>query len=223
MSTAKAADLQSNPNTGSASGSPQPRVYDYRQDPAPGWTLGGWMAFPLSRQWSFSAGLSYLQYSTRTPVGQAVQDTTVRYYNGQTTQLSSVGYQPGNTFEHRNRYHLIQLPIEFSWQLNKGRKMPLYWSMGLAPGYLISSNALVKDSSQAMYYHPDNQRRFQLGLRTGLLFRLMPSTAHPLDIGPVFQYQLNTVFVDGVQENGHLYYLGLEARIPLFSLTGKQR
>ncbi|MCK7542508.1 MAG: hypothetical protein MZV63_72400 [Marinilabiliales bacterium] len=67
--------------------------------------------------------------------------------------------------------------------MNKGEKLPISWTLGITPGYLLSSNALVQDSSQAMYYHPDNQRRFQLGFRTGILFRLMPAAAHPLGAG----------------------------------------
>ncbi|MCU0381227.1 MAG: outer membrane beta-barrel protein [Chitinophagaceae bacterium] len=223
MSTAKAADLQSGPATGSGSGTPQRASYEYRQDPSTGWTLGAWMTLPISRRWSFTTGLSYLQYSTRTPVGPWAGDSVFGYFNGRSIQYSNTSYQPGNQEEHRNRYHLLQVPVAFSWQLNKGEKVPISWTIGLTPGYLLSSNALVQDSSQAMYHHPDNQRRFQLGFRTGILFRLMPTSTHPLELGPVMQYQLNEVFTNAIQQNGHLYYLGLEARLPIFSLTKKQR
>jgi hypothetical protein len=223
ISTAKAADLQSGPATGSGSGTPPQVSYDYRQDPSTGWTLGAWMTSPISRRWSFTTGLSYLQYSTRTPVGPWAGDSVIGYFNGRSVQYSSTSYQPGNQEEHRNRYHLLQVPVEFTWQLNKGEKLPISWTLGITPGYLLSSNALVQDSSQAMYHHPDNQRRFQLGFRTGILFRLMPASAHPLELGPAMQYQLNEVFTDAIQQNGHLYYLGLEARLPIFSLTKKQR
>jgi hypothetical protein len=222
LSQAKSADLNAGPSTGSGV-PPQGPAYDYRQDPSAGWEAGGWTRVSVSRKWSFTAGVSYMQLSTRTPVGQSLGDSSRSYYNGYTRQVSTNSFSAGSQSEYRNRYHLLQLPLTAEWQLTPGRRLPVIWSMGLSPGYLLSSNALVRDSAQALYSHPDNQRGFQLGMRTGLRFRLMPSSAHPLDIGPVLQYQLNEVFADGIRDNGHLYYLGVEARLPLFFLSRVQR
>jgi Outer membrane protein beta-barrel domain len=222
LSRAKLADINAGPTSGSGF-PPQGPVYDYRQDPAIGWEAGAWMSRPLSRKWSLTAGVSYLQFNTRTPVGPSFGDSSRSYYNGYASQTSTNSFSTGSQWEYRNRYHIIQLPLSVDWQINKGLKLPISWTIGLTPGYLFSSNALVRDSAQALYSHPDNQRVFQMGIRTGFRFRLLPSSAHPLDIGPVLLYQLNKTFVSVIRDNGHLYYLGLEARLPIYSLSRKQR
>jgi hypothetical protein len=145
------------------------------------------------------------------------------FNNGIADFTSSTGYTQGNQDTYRNDYHILQLPLDFSWQLNHGKKLPLLWEIGISPGLLLSSNALVRDSARALFSHPDNQRRFQLGMRTAFMFRLMPSSARPIELGPVFQYQLNQVFTESARDNGHLYYLGIEARMPVFFLARKQR
>jgi hypothetical protein len=216
----QAADAQPTGPTGS-SGSVNP--YRYSQDPATGFSAGAWMRMPMAARWTWSVGLGYQRWSTTTPVGQSLSGTGLVFNNGIADFTSSVGYTQGNQDTYRNDYHILQLPLDFSWQLNKGKRLPISWEMGLSPGVLLSSNALVRDSARALFSHPDNQRRFQLGMRTAFMFRLMPSSAHPLELGPVFQYQLNQVFTESVRDNGHLYYLGIEARMPVFFLARKQR
>jgi hypothetical protein len=215
----KAADAQ---GSGASGGLPV-NPYEYRQDPATGFSFGAWMRMPIAKRITGNIGLAYAQWSTRTPVGQSLPDTGRVFNNGIADFTSSVAYTQGSQETYRNNYHLLQMPLDLSWQLNKGRKLPLLWEIGISPGLLLSSNALVRDSARALFSHPDNQRRFQLGLRTAFMFRLMPSSARPIDFGPVFQYQLNEVFNDAVRDNGHLYYLGVEARMPLFFLAHKQR
>ncbi len=215
----KAADAQ---GSGASGGLPV-NPYEYRQDPATGFSFGAWMRMPIAKRITGNIGLAYAQWSTRTPVGQSLPDTGRVFNNGIADFTSSVAYTQGSQETYRNNYHLLQMPLDLSWQLNQGRKLPLRWEIGISPGLLLSSNALVRDSARALFSHPDNQRRFQLGLRTAFMFRLMPSSARPIEFGPVFQYQLNEVFNDAVRDNGHLYYLGVEARMPLFFLAPKQR
>jgi hypothetical protein len=202
---------------------PPSTPYDYQQDPGAAYSLGAWVRMPLAARWVWSAGLSYQRWATKTAVGQALPATGSVFFNGTADLASSIGYTQGSQDTYRNDYHLLLLPIDFSWQLNRGSKLPVLWEFGVSPGMLLSSNALVVDTANALFSHPDNQRRFQFGLRSAIMFRLMPASPRPVELGPVLQYQLNKVFVDAVRDNGHLYFLGVEARMPIFSRILKQR
>jgi hypothetical protein len=201
---------------------PLPVAYDYRHDPSIGFSAGAWMGLPVSRRWNFRVGLQYQQFSTVTPVGQRV-DSNRNFTGTLGTQDAMSYYRAGTEEKFTNRFHVLQVPLQFAWKLNPRANLPVSWSIGLTPGWLLSSNALVYDGNAALYHGTDNQQRFQLGMQTGFQFHLFQRSARPLQLGPGFQYQLNQAFVDGVRGNGHLYYLGLEASMPIFRKSMKQR
>jgi hypothetical protein len=219
--TMKAAADQTVSQPGSAP-QPLPIPYDYRNDPSIGFSAGLWMGLPLSTRWDFRVGLQYQQFSTKSPVGMRV-DSNRNFTGALGTQDALAYYRAGTKESFTNRFHVLQVPLTFAWKMNPRSALPISWSMGLSPGWLISSNALVYDGNAALYNASNNQQRFQLGLQTGFQFHLFQKAARPLQLGPGFQYQFNRAFKDGVQGNGHLYYLGFEASMPIFRKHLKQR
>ncbi len=117
----------------------------------------------------------------------------------------------------------MQIPLEFRITWGKQKALPFSLIAGLQPGFLIGSNALLKDSSGILYSDKTNFNKFQLGFNTGLQLRLFNKSKMPLDIGPVFQYQLTNAFRKNTDYTGHLMFFGLQADWQLFKLQPKQR
>ncbi len=209
LATQKSADLNSVPSTGSG-----PVVfYPYEQTPLFGWSLGAWIKKPLSAKVSLQSGLIYHQYRTSTPVGSQGQSTFV------TGSMSYDQYfRQGDSMSFTNRYHLLSVPATFSFLLNKGKSLPVSWYAGIEPGWLMGSNALVKDTSGMLYSDKDLFNRFQVGLESGLSFRLWNKSRRPVELGPVFRYMISPVFKTGANYSGHLSFIGLRAEWTLFNL-----
>jgi hypothetical protein len=182
------------------------------------------MRKPLGPRVSLLAGLAYQQYRTKTSVGTQGQGGLV-LNNGVRDVTVDQFYSQGNLETYQNRYHILSLPVEIAIQLNKGSKLPISWQLGLAPGWMISSNALVKarDSSGILYSDKSMFNRFQLGLETGVSFRLFRKSRNALELGPVFQYMLTPVFKNQINYNGHLSFVGLRADWTLFTYKPRQR
>jgi len=218
LSTQKSADLNSVPNTGSG-----PVVfYPYEQNPSFGWSLGAWIRKPLSPKISLQSGLIYHQYRTSTPVGSQGQGS---FFIGSDTnnRRNDRYFREGDSITYINRYHLLSVPASFSFLLNQGKNLPVSWYAGIEPGWLMGSNALVKDTSGILYSDKNLFNRFQVGLETGFSFRLWNKSRHPAELGPVFRYMISPVFKNGTNYAGHLSFIGLRADWTLFNQKQKQR
>jgi hypothetical protein len=218
FSTQKSADLNSVPNTGSG-----PVVfYPYEQNPLFGWSLGGWIKKPLSPKITLESGLIYHQYRTATPVGNQGQGS-LSTGSGSNSMTYDQYFRQGDSMTYTNRYHLLSVPAAFSFLLNKGKSLPVSWYAGIEPGWLIGSNALIKDTSGMLYSDNGLFNRFQVGLETGFSFRLWNKSRRPVELGPVFRYMISPVFKNGTNYAGHLSFIGLRADWALFNLKQKQR
>jgi len=180
----------------------------YTQEPSFGWSIGAWVRKPVSKRINLLTGLMYHNYRTSTPVGAQVQNPLL-ISNGLGDMRSY--YQPGNDANYQNNYHILSVPVEVALQLNNGKKLPVSWVFGLEPGWMIGTNAVIKDTSGYLYNNKSMYNRFQLGLQTGISFRLFQKTKHALELGPVFRYMLTPAFNSGTGYNGHLNFLGLRA------------
>ncbi|WP_336517416.1 outer membrane beta-barrel protein [Pollutibacter soli] len=199
-----------------------PAYFPYSQEQSTGWGAGVWARIDIGKKSSLSAGLLYQYYSTTTTTGyQASGNISVN--NGYTNMALRSYYLPGTLSEYRNRYHLLQVPLNYRITFGKSKLLPLSLVAGLQPGYIMGSNALLKDTSGVLYTNIGNFNRFQLGVNGGVQLRLFNKSKMPLDIGPVFQYQLTDAFRKNVGYSGHLLFVGLQADWQIFNLQKKQR
>ena len=183
----KSADMVSSPSTGA----PPVNANPFTQEPSIAWSFGAWLRKPISQKVDIQTGLTYHHYRTRT------------------TQGDSLNY--GNSF------HILSVPVEMALQINKGKNLPVKWQFGIEPGWMVGSNALFQDTSGFLYNDKRKFNRFQLGIQTGISFRLFQKTQHPLELGPVFKYMLTPVFKSGSVYDGHLNFLGLRADWIIFN------
>ncbi len=171
---------------------------------------GAFVSRNLSKRFSFSAGLNYHYYSTTMRTGMKINTTLVTTNSINQTIIANSYYENTQTQTFTNQYHLIEIPLTVDFQLNKSKRTPFIWELGLAPGYIVSSNALYYDPNTNLYFNNYLQpNKMQLNGITALMIGF-PLYKGELQLGPQLQYGF-TGFVNTNDGNpGHLFYLGLK-------------
>jgi Outer membrane protein beta-barrel domain len=169
----------------------------------------------LSKHISISAGLNYHFYSTHIHTGYAVDSSVTVYYNAafsasSPSYLANGFYQNGVAHNYTNQYHFIELPVSVNFQLNKSKKLPVYWEAGLSLSYLIGTNALFFDPNGNLYYqNRDLFNKTQLSGTTSLLIGI-PVHKNELQLGPQLQYGFTGLLKSGTTGSEHMFYGGLK-------------
>ncbi|MGZ8541205.1 MAG: outer membrane beta-barrel protein [Chitinophagaceae bacterium] len=169
----------------------------------------------ISKKSSVSSGLRYAYFSNSIKVG-AYKDTIVAFSNAysQAVRVDAI-YRGYHEEEYTNRFHFIQLPLQYQLQLNKGVKLPITWNIGGSAGYLISTNGLVYDTTASgIYYHDDAAfNKFHWSLNTGLSFRFGSKNKIQWSLGPELSLGMNKLTKDDYTRKQYLLYGGLTGRV----------
>ena len=179
-------------------------------NPGFSYQAGAFVSRQLSKRFSFSAGVNYHYYSTTMRTGMKINTTLVTTNSINQTITANSYYENTQTQTFTNRYHLIEVPVSVNFQLNKSKRTPFIWELGLAPAYLVSSNALYYDPNTNVYFSNYlRPNKMQLNGITALMIGF-PLYKGELQLGPQLQYGF-TGFVNTNDGNpGHLFYLGLK-------------
>lgn len=181
----------------------------------PAFKLGIVAQKQIAKRSSVSAGLQYAYFNTRMKVG-SYRDTSVVLSNSvsQSLRLNAV-YRGVHQKDYTNHYHFIQLPIQYHLQLNKGKKLPIFWNVGASAGYLISSNALVYDTAAGGIYYRDAAifNKWQFNLNTGFSFLFGKPQKLQWSIGPDISLGMKKLVKDAYNQRQYLLYGGLSGRI----------
>ncbi len=169
----------------------------------------------ISGKSSISSGLRYAYYSNRIKVG-TYTDTVIALSNtfSQASRADAI-YRGTYHQDYNNRFHFIQLPIQYQLQLNKGIKLPITWDAGVSVGYLISTNSLVYDTTAGGIYYrsKDAFNKVQLNLNTGLSFRFGNKSKVQWSLGPELSLGLNKLMKSDFTTKQYLHYSGITGRI----------
>lgn len=182
----------------------------------PAFRIGLVAEMQVSKKSSFSAGLQYAYASNKIKTG-VKKDTAITLSpnyasNGLTGTRVNQIYRGAQQNDYTNKYHFISLPIWYHLQLNKGKKLPVQWDLGIAASYMISSNALVySEGYGGIYYHDKevfNKMHFNLG--TGLSFRLKSKNNSEWVIGPELSFDMSSLIKNDKQQ--YLFYGGVSTK-----------
>ena len=215
----KSADLNyQSPTTGSGSAAPPP-VRQKPSDIKSGFALqvGVIAQRRLSSRTSISMGLQYGYYSNVIGVGTR-RDSLLN--NNLFSSLldrndDHIYNAGGDTVKFTNRYHFIELPLRFQWQLNKSKTNPLVWSTGFTIGQLIASNALMYDTAFNGIYYKNNKllNKTQFSLSTGFSWTIANGKKAQWSLGPIANIHLNRLVDSPFEDKGFLFFAGLRTSI----------
>lgn len=183
--------------------------------PGPAFRIGILGEWAISKRSSIVSGLQYQYQSNNIRTGYYM-DTTLVFNNNASQQVAVRSlYQGMQQKTFTNRYHYLQIPVTFQWQVNKGKKMPVLLNAGLSAGYLLTTNALVYDPLQGgIYYHDKSAfNRFMFNFNTGLAFRFGNNKALQWSIGPEVSMGLRSQVKEGYDKKQYPLYLGIQARL----------
>ena len=138
------------------------------------------------------------------------QDSAV--YNYSLAQSFSRYYlNSGTSFkDYRNQYHFISLPVAIDWQVLK--KTPLSLQAGLSLQQLISTNALLYDAQNNIYFSDESSfNKTQLFSNFGFSYAVINKEKISLSLGPQIQYGISKL--DKNSSAKHLFSLGITTQI----------
>lgn len=228
FATEKLMDVNNLPAYGAVNGgipAPRPLLLPSESKVSVGFKIGVQASIPVSRKINLLAGLRYSYRSDRIAVGGLLDSSIVAPPGLSNNPLGTANrayqYQGAPHQSVTNSYHFIQLPVQWQLQLNKGRVMPITWELGVTPGWLIHTNAMVYDTSYYGIYYRDKDAfsRFQLHAETGFSLHLGNRSKWRWSIGPEFNFALTPLIRNAYDPRQFLLYGGLRAQ---FQIPGKR-
>jgi hypothetical protein len=133
---------------------------------------------------------------------------------------SSAAAAPRTPIKYTNRYHFLEIPLLYQTQLNKGKKVDILWNAGIAPGFLIGTNALVYDTAaRGVYYKNDNAfKKFHFNMQTGFALQFGNNKKIQWSLGPTVSLDMTRLMKEDVfTEKRYFLYTGLTGRVFLHS------
>jgi len=215
LKMAGALDYQSSVGGGGGAAPPRQRPSDVK--PGFAFQAGIFAQRRLSSRTSLSLGLQYGYYSNRLGIGYR-RDSLLNYsqfsnmLDGNQDHVYNAG---GDTVKYTNRYHFIELPLRFQWQLNKSKTNPFVWSTGFTIGQLIASNAIMYDTAfNGIYYQNKSQlNKTQFSLSTGFSWTIANNKRVQWNLGPVANIHLNRLIDNPFENKKYLFFVGLRTGI----------
>ncbi len=223
FATEKMLDVNNLPAYGAINGgipAPRPLLLPSESKTSVGFKIGVQARIPVTRKVNLLAGLRYSYRSDRITVGSLL-DSSIIAPSSSNAQFGIANrayqYQGAAHQSVTNSYHFIQLPVQWQLQLNKGRVMPITWEVGITPGWLIHTNAMVYDTSYYGIYYRDKDAfsRFQLHAETGFSLHLGNRSKWRWAIGPEFNFALTPLIKNAYDPRQFLLYDGLRAQIQI--------
>ena len=218
LGQAKSADYLSFPNSASG-GSASPPARQQPSDVKAGFAFqaGAFVQKQLSTRTGFSLGLQYGYYSHVIGIGNR-RDSLLgnsQYLNALDANDDHIYNAGGDTEKFTNRYHFIELPLQFQWQLNKNKTKPFIWSSGITVGQLIASNALMYDTAFNGIYYKNNKllNKTQFSLSTSFTWTIANGKQTQWSLGPVADLHLNRLVDNPFESKQYLFFAGLRTSI----------
>jgi hypothetical protein len=194
--------------------------------PGKGLNLGFIGEMAITKRSSISAGIRYVYFDESLQVG-SFRDTAIRsnsYSFAQNFLLergvrgaySNSAAQPATPTKYTNRYHFLELPVNFQTRLNKGNKMGILWSAGIAPGYLVSTNAIIYDTTAGGIYFKDERafKRFHFNVQSGLALQFGNNKRISWSVGPTISLDMTRLMKEDVfTDKRYFLYTGLTGKL----------
>ncbi|HEV8284224.1 MAG TPA: porin family protein [Chitinophagaceae bacterium] len=159
----------------------------------------------ISPHSSLELGLGYSYMADRIKIG-----------NSQFTNQSNYAYYsaiPQTTYT--DRFHFIELPVIYDWRISKNPSRFLSLNVGASAAYLLSSNALVYDSTlMGTYsYKTSAFTKAHVNFMSGISYHFITSENFEWSIGPQFSFDISRLIKSDVDRRKYILYGGIDSRL----------
>jgi hypothetical protein len=208
------ADFQSNPG-GGGTAAPQ-RQLPSAIKPGFAFQIGGFLQRDISKRSNISLGLQYGFYSHKLGIGRnrdSLLNTLNQFFS--LRDVNAVYNAGGDTITYQNRYHFLELPFRFQWQINNNSTQPMYWSFGFTVGQLIGTNTIQYDTAFNGIYYQNKKiiNKTQFSLSTGFSFTISNNQKTQWSLGPFVQFHLNKLVDNPFENKKYLFFTGLRTSV----------
>jgi hypothetical protein len=194
--------------------------------PGQGWKLGLTAEKAITKRSSISAGIRYVYFDESLEVG-SIRDTVIRSNSYSFTRFelqdrgvrgaySNAAAPQAPRTKYTNRYHFLELPVSFQTRVNKGNKMGILWNAGIAPGYLVGTNAIIYDTTAGGIYFKDDRafKRFHFNVQSGLAFQFGNNKRISWSVGPTISLDMTRLMKEDVfTDKRYFLYTGLTGKL----------
>jgi outer membrane protein with beta-barrel domain len=197
------------PVTGGGTGNPS-AYYTYPQsqnEPAFAFKAGIHARKNISKRSSLSAGFGYSYLADKIKIG-----------TNQAPSQSSMGlyYYAGSPQKtHTDHFHFIELPLMYNWRVTNNTDHFLSLNAGIAPSYLLSTNALLYDTTMGgiYYYDEDVVTKTHFNFISGIAYQFGNTKTVTFSVGPQFSFDVTKVFKSDLDKRKYFLYTGIDARV----------
>lgn len=173
---------------------PTPDVWLPLSEPSSGFTAGVEIQKKISPHIDISTGLWYQQLSTKIQTGASgtagVYVNNTPRNNGYTLDVNVLNY-PGHQAVYTSKYHFLQLPVQAGYTFTIRPSLQLRLYSGVQVQRLISSNALLTDTSGYTFTDYHSLKKTLLGVNAGFDFVLFSNKPYSFAAGPYWQQSLS--------------------------------
>ncbi len=154
--------------------------------------LGFYAETKLNKKWVFKTGLRYVYQNNSLKVGNRKDSSANFTFDMNKSAAASKYYSTGNSITYKNQFHFIEIPVHFKYKISSS--IPVYAETGSSVAYLLSSNALVYNSSASAYItSPVLFNKFLVFVNAGASIDVSVKKKFPLSIGFNLKYSAGSV------------------------------
>jgi hypothetical protein len=192
-------------------GSVNNTVYSVEGRPGFAFKTGAVVKTDFTERSSFLLGLNYVYYSDEIKVG--VQQNATLSLLGVYNLSSYYAGSPQKDFtEH---FHFIELPILYSWRMAQNKNHFLSLDAGVSIAYLMSTNALVYDTTASgIYYHNNDLiTKTHFNIIPGISYHFINPKGLEFAVGPQFSFDMTKAIKSDFDKRNYFLYAGIGASL----------
>jgi hypothetical protein len=196
---------------GNVVGGPAAMTFSTEKKPGFAFKMGVIIEKNFSLRSSLSSGLNYVYFSDKIKVG--VRQNGTLPLAGAYNVVSYYAGSPQKDFgEH---FHFLELPILYGWKITRNANHFLSLDAGISLAYLISTNALIYDSTAGgIYYHnSDLVTKTHFNIIPGISYHVINSKGLEFVLGPQFSFDMTKAIKTDLDKRNYFLYAGIRASL----------
>jgi len=161
----------------------------------------------ISKRSSLSAGLTYSYLADKIMIGTnqtpSQSFSALWYYSG----------SPKQTYT--DHFHFIEIPLIYNLRVTNNEDHFLSINAGVAPSYLVATNALIYDTTMGgIYYHnKDLITKAHFNFISGVAYQFKNKKDLVFSVGPQFSFDVTKAFKSDLDKRKYFLYTGIDARV----------
>ena len=179
--------------------------------------FGGLIQKKIAKHSFITAGINYTHLSVKSDIGKTIDTAiTISSFNGTANYFINRYAQPGPIKRYTSNYNFIEIPVYFQQEFLHAKNFSFSYNAGISLRQLISSDALLYNQYNNVYFSKnDLLRKTQFQFMGSLNFKFTTAKNSSFYIGPQLTYSLSDLIKNSSNNNLHFINYGLQVGLLL--------